>query len=259
MPSNEPSSSPNRTAFAMLPTPDCSGSRFSGMRPFCTSQPRNSRMCPAMSFEVRRADALASADQWNGPAIGRRLQTVVNVVHAFQGSRLPGVDFENHAIGLVDPGLVVADRGTRDQAAVLKHGGDFDERDIELAEEPILHELGDMAEVDVHVVHLAGVDALAGLGIGLVGKAKMDTTCHGERSVKFWAGGGAGKNADLEFLAAEVGVRNVASQFNGNGLGISGAGKSAHADLVAGMNESSSFLGAHDLLRQLGVQNPRGS
>ena len=47
--------------------------------------------------------------QWNWSAIRRRLQTVIDVVHAFQRRRLPGVDFENHAVGLIDPGLVVAD------------------------------------------------------------------------------------------------------------------------------------------------------
>ena len=32
---------------------------------------------------------------------------------------LPGVDLEDDPVGLIDPGLVVADRGRRDQLAVL--------------------------------------------------------------------------------------------------------------------------------------------
>ena len=44
--------SPASTALAMLPTPDCSGSRLAGRRPWRTSEARKSRMCPAMRPEV---------------------------------------------------------------------------------------------------------------------------------------------------------------------------------------------------------------
>ena len=108
-----------------------------------------------------------------------------------------------------------------------------------------------MAEVDVHVVHFAGVDALAGLGIGLIGKAQMDASRHGERAIEFRPGGRAGEDADLELLPAEVRIGDAAGQFDRHGLGISRPGESAHADLVAGVNQSGSFVGAHDLLRQL--------
>ena len=114
-----------------------------------------------------------------------------------------------------------------------------------------------MAEVNVHVVHFAGVDALAGLRIGLIGKAQMDASRHGQRSIQLRAGGSPGKDADLKLLPAEVRVGNVACQLNRNRLGIARPGEAAHADLVAGLNESRSFVGAHDLLRQTGIQNPR--
>src|SRR4029077_6412627 len=140
-PSKLPSSRPNRTAFAMLPTPDCRGSRFAGMRPFCTSQLRNSRICPAMRrdassgalkvavtvgrvgqndsndflarhVEIRRAYPLPRRHERNRSTIGRRLQAVIDVVRPFESGRLPRVDLENHALGLVDPRLVVAERRT---------------------------------------------------------------------------------------------------------------------------------------------------
>ena len=44
--------SPVSTALAMLPTPDCSGSRFGGRRPFFTSCSKNSMRWPAIFSEV---------------------------------------------------------------------------------------------------------------------------------------------------------------------------------------------------------------
>ena len=59
------------------------------------------------------------------------------------------------------------------------------------SQHPILHELGNMAEMDVGVLNFAGIDALAGLGIGLIGKPQMNATGHGQRAVQLRAGGGA--------------------------------------------------------------------
>ena len=180
--------------------------------------------------EIRSADALAGVGQRNRPAIGRRLQAVIDVVHAFERQRLPRVHFQNHALGLLDPGLVVADRRTRNHPAILQHGRDLDQREIQLAQEAVLHELSHVAQVDVHVLHLAGVDALASLGIRLIRQPQMNAARHGERAVELRPGGGAGENADLKLLSAQVSVGDAARQRHGNCLGIAGAGESAHAD-----------------------------
>ena len=114
-----------------------------------------------------------------------------------------------------------------------------------------------MAEVNVHVFHFARVDTLAGFGIGLIGKAQMDASRHGERSIQLWAGGSPGKDTDLKLLPAEVRIGNVPCQLNRNCLGITRAGEATHADLVAGLDKGRSLFGAHDPLRQTGIQNPR--
>ena len=44
----------------------------------------------------------------------------------------------------------------------------------------------------------------------------------------------------------------------GHGLGIARAGEATHADLVAILNESGSFFGAHDAIVQGGVEDTRG-
>ena len=49
---NGPSSSPRRTALAMLPTPDCRGRRDAGRRPPFTSYARNSKRFSAILCDM---------------------------------------------------------------------------------------------------------------------------------------------------------------------------------------------------------------
>jgi hypothetical protein len=168
--------------------------------------------------------------------------------------RLPRVHLKDHAICLIDPGFVVADRGTRNQASVLEHGGDFDQGDVELAQESIFDKLRDMAEMDIHVIHFARVDALAGFWIGLIWQAQVNASGHGECAIEFGSGGSSGEDADLELLAVEVSIRDAVRQFDGDNLGIARSGEAAHTNLVTGLDETGSFFSAHDLLRQSGIQ-----
>src|ERR1700722_8489836 len=95
-------------------------------------------------------------------------------MHALQRGGLPRIHFENYALCLIDPGFVVSDRRAWHHPPILQDGSDLDQRDIQLAQEPVLHELGDVAEVNVHVIHFTRVNPLAGFWIGLIRKTKMD-------------------------------------------------------------------------------------
>ena len=112
--------------------------------------------------------------------------------------------------------------------------------------------------MNIHVIHLARVNALARFRIGLVRKPQVNPVRHGQRPIEFWPRGRAGKHADLEFLPAEMGVCNAVRQLNRHRLRISRPGKPAHANLVAGPNQCRRLCGAHDLVFKLGVQNARG-
>jgi hypothetical protein len=61
-----------------------------------------------------------------------------------------------------------------------------------------------VAEMDVHVIHFAGMDPLRSLGIGLIGKAQLNAACHGECAVEFGASGSTSKNGNLKLLAMEM-------------------------------------------------------
>ncbi len=198
------------------------------------------------NLEIRSANALAGADQRDRPAIRRRLKAVINVVHAFERRRLPRVHFENHTLGLVDPRLVVANRRTRNQPPVFKHRRDFDQRDIQLAEKAVLDKLRHVAQVDVHVVHLARVDALARLRVRLVGKPQVNATRHRQRAIELRPGRGAGEYTHLEFLPAQVGLGDAPREFDWHGLGVARAGKTAHAHLVATTDQGRGLCGTHN-------------
>src|SRR5450755_2687786 len=181
-------------------------------------------------LQVGLADALAGVHPRDRLAIRRGFEAVVDVVHAFELRRLPAVDLQDHLFGAVYPGLVISDGRGGDQAAVFKDRGYLDKSHVHFAEKPIFHVLGDVAEVDVHVIHLTGVDPLARFGVGLLRKPEMNSAGHGERSIQFRAGRGSGENIDLKLAAAQVRVRDAAGERHWNRLGITAAGKAAHPD-----------------------------
>ena len=64
-------------------------------------------LCRRCSDTATRSSA--RLHQRNRPAIRRRLQPVINVVHPLQRRRLPRIHFENDPLRAIDPGLVIAD------------------------------------------------------------------------------------------------------------------------------------------------------
>lgn len=64
--------SPPMTALAMLPIPDCKGSKFSGRRPILTSCVKNSIKWPAMASDVASAGVL-------GPVLSGRLLSTMAI------------------------------------------------------------------------------------------------------------------------------------------------------------------------------------
>ena len=74
-------------------------------------------------------------------------------------------------------------------------------------------------------------------GVGLVWKPQMDAARHGQRAVKFGAGRGTRKHTHLKLLPVDVRFGDAPRQLDWNHLGVSRAGESAHADLIAGANQ----------------------
>ena len=206
-----------------------------------------------VAVQVRRADAVAGIGHRDRLAVWRALGAVVDVVHALQRQRVAVVDFQDHLVGLVQPGLVVAHRGGRDQAPVFEDARDFDHRHVQFAQEAEPHVLRHVREVDVGVGHLAGVDAGAAGRVGLVGQAHVHAAHLGQRAVEFGCSRRAGPQADAEGLSGVVPGLDVLGQGQRHGLGVARAGETAHAHVVAVVDEGGGRVGRHDFLAQPGV------
>ena len=171
--------------------------------------------------------------------------------------RVPCVLFDNHLFRRFDPRPVVAHRGTGNQAPVFENRRDLNERPIHLAQESVFHVLRDVAEVDVHIVHLTRVDPFARFRIRLIRQPELDAAGHGQRPIQLRSRGSARENADLSLLAAQVCVRDAPRQRQRHRLRITGAREPTHADLSAELDQRRRLFGAHDAGRQAGIQNSR--
>ena len=196
-----------------------------------------------VAAQVGLANALIGRGHGDGLAVRRAVGAVVDVVHPFQAGVLQVVDLQDDFVGLVQPGLVVAHRGRRNQAPVGQHAGHLHHRHIELAQKTEPDKLRHVREVDVHVLHLPGIDALAAGRVGLVGHAHFNAADLGQRAVQLWRRGGARPQADLERLALGVQRLDAPRQRHGHRLGVTRAGKTAHAHIGTGRNKRCRLVG----------------
>jgi len=127
-----------------------------------------------------------------------------NVVHAFQFS---GCAAFTSRITFSACSIQVRLLPTDELAprARLQESRDLDQRPVHLSKEAVFHVLRDVAEMDVHVFHLTGVDPLARLGVRLIGEPQVDATGQGQRAVQFGPGGSAVKM--LTDICRRAGVR----------------------------------------------------
>ena len=197
--------------------------------------------------EIGRSDPVRWPEDLDGLAVGRKLGAVVDVVHAFEFGRLPGVHLQDDTVGLVDPGLVVADGGRRDQLAVGRDPRHLDDREVEVSEKAFPHHLGDMREVYVEVIHQPGVDLGPADRIRLVGHPQLDAVDGGQGTVELGRRRRTGPDADLETVTAGGRFADPLDQSGGHGLGIAGPGESAQPNIRAGRNQRCGLLRGHHL------------
>ncbi len=200
------------------------------------------------TFQVGHADPVGGFEDLDRFAVRGQLGAVVDVVHALQLDGLPGVHLEDHPVGHVDPRLVVADRGGRDQCAVGGDAGDLDERHVEVTEEAFPDHLRNVRQVQIQVVEQPGVDLGAAHRVRLVGHAQVDPVDCRQCTVELGRGRRAGPDADGETVTALGRVGDATDQSGRNCLRIASTGEPAHPDVVSWRDERSGLFGRHHLV-----------
>ncbi len=134
--------------------------------------------------EVGLADAVLDVGEVDRTTVRGKRGAVVDVVHAVHGGGDPRVDLEDHLLGDVEPGLVVADGRGGDQLARLRDAGDLDDGNVDVSVVALPDLLGDVRQVDVDVVHAAFVDPPAAVGSAWYGiRSAIPSTSASMRSV----------------------------------------------------------------------------
>ena len=110
------------------------------------------------------------------------------------------IQLDDHFLRPQQPGWRVADTAGEPDPSVRRDSRSFDHRDINLAKEPIVDHLRHFAQVQVDKIHLPLVDFLPQAGGGLIRRAPRDGIGRRERIIGGSADGGAGQQADLEWL-----------------------------------------------------------
>lgn len=129
-----------------------------------------------------RADAVRWFINRNLAAIGR-IERQIYVVDAVEAGGQFLVFLNNDFLCQFGIGRNVADSHSENKFAVVLDVGDLDDGCVDFAEEAVADFLGHLAQVEVAVVGVVGVDALAQVGNVLIGRAAVDGVGAGQNAV----------------------------------------------------------------------------
>ena len=202
-------------------------------------------------LQVGLADAVVGVRHRDGHAPGRDGRAVVDVVHALHRAGQLGVHFQDHLVGNLQPGFVVANRRGGDEQAIGRYAQHLDHRHVHLAEEAKPGVLGDVRQVHVDEVDLARIDLLAGEGVGVERQALTNGVGLRQRPIALGRGGGPRPEVDLVGPALRVLGLGTLGYGLGQRLGIARAGKAAHANRGTVGDEGGCRSSVHDAVVKL--------
>ena len=196
-------------------------------------------------LQVGLADAVVGVGQADGHAPRRQGGAVVDVVHAFQAQGQLGVDLQDHLVGNLQPGLVVAHGGGGDQEPVGRDADDLDDGHIQAPEEAEPRVLRHVRQVHVDVIDLARIDLLARHGVGVERQALRHRVGRGQQAIDLGRRGGAGPHVDAVGPSGLVLALRVRRDGLGQRLGVARAGETAQAHGGAVRHVLRGLLGRH--------------
>jgi len=113
----------------------------------------------------------------------------------------------------------------------------LDDGVIHRAEKAVADGLRRHGEVHVEKLGAALVDALAEVGVGLVGGAELDGVGEREGAIERLAGGGAGDDANLKGQALGMNLLGALANGQGDVLGRAGGGEAAERHGLSVLNQ----------------------
>ena len=191
-----------------------------------------------------RADAVADARQRQRLALGAPVRNP-DVVQTFEFRRLRQVELDDDLFGEDGKTGRIAHRRTRHDAAVFGDRHRFQHGHVEVAVLAGAQEFHRFRQVLVGKHHLAAVDGRPQGGIDLERHPPRQHAGFDQDLVRIVSERRAGDQGDLERL-----LLCPAGQCHRNVLGIAGAGKAAHPDNHAILDQAGGFIRTHDTVEQ---------
>ena len=151
------------------------------------------------------------------------------------------IQLDNHLLGQIAERRRRPNAGGQHNASAGREVGRFNYRYIHGTEEAVPRHLRHQRQMQVEEAGLPGVDAIAQIGISLVWRAKTHRSRFGECAIERWAGGSAGQDANLEFLAGTMGGVSAFRDRQRDCLRRAGRSESAESHVLPVLDERRSF------------------
>ena len=188
----------------------------------------------------RRADPVRGLVNRNLLAI-RRIGRLVDIVQPQDGRRMVAIQFHNHPLRQVAEGGRGAHSGGQHDSPARRDVGRLHHRHIHRTQEAVARHLRHQRKVQVEEARLPRVDAVAQVGVRLVGRAKLHRLRLRQRAIERRTRRGAGQDTNLELLAGIVRGDRAVGNRHRNRLRRAGRRESAEPDILSVVDQGSSF------------------
>ena len=177
-----------------------------------------------MRLHVGFAYAVAYLIDGDGLAVGR-VEWLIHVVDEFRVGVVEGVEFQNDALGKA--GSRGTDAAGSGEVSLVVAVSLFDvahlkDSPVHITIESVAQFLCHVAQVQVVVGYLAGIDVLAEVVVSRIGSAVFDGVGVGQVTICALSCGSTGEDAHFEGTASLVLFDGDFGKFFGHGLGYTG-------------------------------------
>ena len=192
---------------------------------------------------VRAAAVRGFVDRYLAAA--RRIERLVEIVHATHGSREHLIELDDDLICHAADSRHDSDSGSRHNRTVFADIRSLDDCPIGFREEAVTQVLRHVAEVHVEIVGTFGIDLVAHGLVRLVRRTELNSVSTCERAVTAVAHGRTCLQSYTERNSLLMQFLCTLCEGKRNGLGHSGSREATHTQDVTMLNQFSRFFSGH--------------